>query len=110
MTIWAKISFEFEGTHRWKKAPAKVNFLKYPHRHIFKCIVWIEQQPEKDRDVEYIQVKEILNKMSGAFHKNIDESCETMALNILGFLSNQFPNRKYKIEVTEDGENGAFIE
>jgi len=37
-------------------------------------------------------------------------SCEMMSNFLHGLISEKFPNRDIKIEVSEDGENGALYE
>lgn len=112
-TVWASVSFEFENTHRWHTIPNThpKQFLKNPHRHIFKCNVWIEQYHE-DRDIEYLEAKDLLKRM---FFDNSprtkDKSCEMIARDIYSFLRKTYGwERRYKVTVTEDGENGALIE
>ena len=109
MSIWAIVSFEFEGFHKWDSAPIEVSFLRNLHRHMFKCKVFIEQK-HNERDVEYIQVKKALNSFSSSFIEKETDSCETIAYNIKNWLDINFPERRNKVEVTEDGENGAFID
>jgi len=42
-TIWAKITTQFEGIHKYPNAPDEMAFLRFDHRHIFHVTVWIEQ-------------------------------------------------------------------
>ena len=106
--IWAKVSFQFEGIHRWDDAKGEVEFLKNPHRHMFYVVVWVEQK-HNDRDVEYIALKRFLSdKMSGI--KDLGtRSCEQIAEEIINILGSKFGGR-FKVEVSEDGENGCLIE
>ena len=112
MTRWAKISYRFEGFHHYPNAPAKVHFLSYPHRHIFHVTVWVEQFHD-ERDVEYIQFKwevgEVVSDIQGNQHVE-SWSCETWASAIGGALGARYPDRRLRIEVLEDGENGALVE
>lgn len=102
--LWLIVRFEFEGIHNWKEAPDEVSFLRNPHRHIFKCEVWIEQF-HNDRELEYFIVKRKLQSKS--YLKEIGNSCEMIAERI----SEEIPQgRKYKIFVFEDGENGTCLE
>lgn len=112
--MWAWVTFEFEGWHAWKDAPGDVAFLRHQHRHIFKCRVWVEQR-HNDRDVEYIQLKWLCE---GYVAETIREtkdrgevgSCEMIAENILARVKDEYPDRKLKVEVSEDGENGCLTE
>lgn len=109
MRYWAMVSFEFEGYHRWDEAPEEVWFLKTKHRHLFKCRAWVEQE-HTERDVEYIILKrKLLQKMLQVTDYS-DWSCEKIAQRIVHYLGIEYPGRKVKVEVTEDGENGAIVE
>ena len=107
--IWAIIKFNFVGQHCWKSAPEEVDFLRNPHRHVFYCEVYVEQKPGIDREVEYLQLKERLQEQI-IFHPYITDSCEDIALNIQKFISEILPERKTRIYVYEDNENGCLIE
>jgi len=106
--IWAVVKFKFEGFHRWKKAPEFCKFLRNKHRHIFHCKVWVEVN-HVERDIEFITFKNELKKMKNDFHK-INDSCETMAIRIQKYVQKNYPDRQVKVEVFEDGENGAVVE
>ena len=56
-TIW--VTFQKEGIHKYPDAPKEVEFLKYPHRHIFKFKVAIEVF-HGDRDIEFFIFKRCL--------------------------------------------------
>jgi hypothetical protein len=110
--LWAKVTFQFENTHAWKTIPKNhpESYLKYPHRHIFKCTAWVLQFHD-DRDVEFLKLKhELMEKFPDYDAYTQNQSCEMIADKIRHFLSNKFPNRKIRVEVSEDGENGAYIE
>ena len=47
--------------------------------------------------------------MKNDFHK-INDSCETMAIRIQKYVQKNYPDRQVKVEVFEDGENGAVVE
>lgn len=115
-TIWAKITTRFEALHMWPESPREVYFLKFPHRHMFHVTVWVEQFHE-ERDVEYILFKrwldgKILNLIADPAAV-MTWSCETWARNIMLSIEGRAEtgvNRRIKVEVTEDGENGALVE
>ena len=50
------VTFQKEGIHKYPDAPAGVEFLKYPHRHMFHFRVEIEVFHD-DRDIEFILFK-----------------------------------------------------
>lgn len=115
--IWAIITFQFTGYHHWVDAPEECKFLRNLHRHMFHVEVWVSQEPEIDRDVEYITFKNWLTNslswstVAGKFGIEETDSCETMALKIQKFVKERYcPKRIVKVGVFEDAENGAFVE
>jgi hypothetical protein len=116
--IWVK--FQKEGIHKYPAAledPAlatgdeyDVSFLGYPHRHIFHFQVWIEVV-HNDRDIEFIQFKRWLENLykAGTLQLNY-KSCEMIAEDMFREIAVEFPNREVWIEVSEDDENGCFIQ
>ena len=111
--VWAIIKTQFEGYHCWEDAPKEVDFLRYPHRHLFYVELWIEQR-HTERDIEYILEKRKLNKF---IEKNLCPkwsyltfSCEFIANVIKEKWIKIYPNRKIKVSVFEDNENGALVE
>ena len=115
--IW--VTFRKEGIHRYPAAAVRedlnttdeydVNFLSYPHRHIFHFRVWLSVT-HNDRDVEFIQFKRWLENL---YKDNIldlnFQSCEMMSDDLYSEISQKYPGREVWIEVSEDGENGSFI-
>lgn len=115
--IW--VTFQREGIHRYPAAETDptlatgdwddVSFLAVPHRHIFHFKVWIEVN-HNDRDIEFIQFKRWLERLYSNQVLQLDyKSCEMMSEDLYEQISKQYPNREVWIEVSEDGENGAFI-
>jgi hypothetical protein len=112
--IW--VTWQREGIHKYPAALtdpalADVQFLGYPHRHIFHFRVWIDVF-HNDRDLEFIQFKrwcESLyyddNSVLSLDHK----SCEMIADDLYIQIAQRYPGRVVHIEVAEDGENGALI-
>jgi hypothetical protein len=101
------ITTEFVGLHKWDNAPEKVSFLRNLHRHIFKVKVWFKVN-HNNRDLEFFLMKEkIENRLEQTLkainYENIG-SCETLCENI-----STFDNKITKVEVSEDGENGAIL-
>jgi len=119
-TRWIWVTFQKEGIHKYPAAlddPAlatgdeyDVSFLGYPHRHIFHFRVAITVT-HNDRDIEFIQFKRWLEKLYAEQTLVLDyKSCEMMSDDLFDKISEKFPGRSVKIEVSEDGENGALIE
>jgi hypothetical protein len=112
--IW--ITWQKEGIHKYPAALtdpalADVQFLGYPHRHIFHFRVWIDVF-HNDRDLEFIQFKrwcESLYSGHGAVLSLDHKSCEMMADDLYIQIASRYPGRVVHIEVSEDGENGALI-
>jgi hypothetical protein len=106
---WARITTSFEGFHRYAAAPEDVAFLRALHRHVFVVTVWIEQFND-ERDVEFIRFKRWLNLQLAKADFAEDASCEHMARWIGVTVLRAYPGRRLRIEVAEDGENGALVE
>jgi hypothetical protein len=112
--IW--ITWQKEGIHKYPAALtdpalADVQFLGYPHRHMFHFRVWIDVF-HNDRDLEFIQFKrwcESLYHGQGAVLSLDHKSCEMMADDLYIQIAGRYPGRRVHIEVSEDGENGALI-
>lgn len=112
--IW--ITWQKEGIHKYPAALtdpnlADVQFLGYPHRHMFHFRVWIDVF-HNDRDLEFIQFKrwcESLYSGHGAVLSLDHKSCEMMADDLYIQIASRYPGRRVHIEVSEDGENGALI-
>ena len=119
-TKWIWVTFQKEGIHKYPAAlddpklatgdEYDVSFLGYPHRHIFHFKVSIEVFHD-DRDIEFIQFKRWLEKLYNEGTVQLDyKSCEMMADELYDHISNKYPSRSVKINVSEDGENGCDIE
>jgi len=85
---------------------------------MFHVEVWIEQK-HNERDIEYLTFKDWLtNPVQDIVYTSIqdrfgiteEDSCETMAEKIRKFIVESYPDRKVKVFVFEDGENGACVE
>jgi hypothetical protein len=101
------VTFQKEGIHHYPDAPEGVEFLRHPHRHMFHFRVEIEVFHD-DRDIEFILFKRELEGRFGDGTLEIDhKSCEMLADDLAEYIQDQYPDRELKIEVSEDGENGA---
>ena len=123
--IW--VTFQREGIHCYPEAATDpllatgdeydVSFLGYPHRHIFHFRVSIDVF-HSDRDIEFIQFKRWLENLysgTGPYNENQvlelnNKSCEMIADDLYLKIAERYQNRAVQIEVSEDGENGCYIE
>jgi len=102
------VTFQKEGVHRYPDAPEGVEFLRNLHRHMFHFRVEIEVFHD-DRDIEFILFK---RELEGLYAEDgvleLDYcSCEMLADALAGYIQQQYPDRDLKVEISEDGENGA---
>jgi len=112
--IW--ITWQREGIHKYPAALtdpalADVEFLGYPHRHIFHFRVWIDVF-HNDRDLEFIQFKRWCESLYSSDNSVLSldhKSCEMIADDLYIQIAQRYPGRVVHIEVSEDGENGALI-
>lgn len=97
---------QFAAEHRWLQAPPEVKFLCFPHRHLFHVRVeW--RVSHGDRQMEFLRMKGILARVCTDLSSDpsaLEWSCEHYAEKIAAHLHAD------KVEVSEDGENGAVWE
>ena len=106
--IW--VTFQKEGIHKYPDAPDEVDFLRYPHRHIFHFKVQIEVFND-DRDIEFFIFKRWLESLYADDTLQLDyKSCEMMADDLAKQIKDKYPGRQLSIDVSEDGENGCHVE
>ena len=117
---WIWVTFQKEGIHKYPAAledPSlatgdeyDVSFLGYPHRHKFHFRVAISVL-HNDRDIEFIQFQRWLENLYKDDILQLDyKSCEMMSDDLFDQIVTKYPGRDIKIEISEDGENGALIE
>jgi len=108
---YIKISFQKEGIHKYpgaKDLPG-VEFLQYPHRHMFHFYVTL-QVGHLDRDVEFILFKRELESLYSNDTLQLDyKSCEMIGNELLDYIEKNYPDRGAKVEVYEDNENGGIV-
>ena len=100
------VTFQFEGFHCWPNAPEQHAYLRARHRHIFHVRAFAEVT-HHDRDIEFIAFKREMEQHVLSIkddNKVQSWSCEMWA----SYLSNTFGC--YRVEVSEDNENGAIYE
>jgi hypothetical protein len=111
--VW--VTFQREGIHCFPAAAtdpklADVAFLASPHRHIFHFRVAIDVFHD-DRELEFIQFKRWLEALYVNTVLQLDyKSCEMIADDLYTQIAAKYPNRDVHIEVSEDGENGCYVE
>jgi len=102
------VTWQKEGIHQYPGAPEGVEFLAYPHRHIFHFKVEIDVFHD-DREIEFILFK---REMEDLYYKGTmqadHKSCEMMADELSEYIYTKYPGRTFVITVSEDGENGAI--
>lgn len=106
---WVWCSFDFEGWHHWAGAEGEVEYLKHNHRHLFKGKVWVEVN-HNDRDIEFITLKHQCLEVINELDRGHLGSCEMTAEYLIGRLTEMYPKRKIRCEISEDGENGCIID
>ena len=109
------VTAQFVGFHCWSDAPAKVDFLRHLHRHVFHVKLWLNVTHD-DRQLEFFLVKEQLEiairSLQGTLTLEPRLSCEMMGLTLARSMYEQNPamgEAIVQIEVNEDGENGAIL-
>ena len=111
--IW--VTFQREGIHCFPAAAtdpklADVAFLAHPHRHMFHFRISIDVFHD-DRELEFIQFKRWLESLYVNTVLQLDyKSCEMIADDLYTQIAAKYPNRDVWIEVSEDGENGCYVE
>jgi len=104
------VQFTKEGIHRYPDAPAGVEFLQHPHRHIFHFRVTVSVT-HNDRDIEFILFKRELEGLYSGGTMEVDyKSCEMLCEELISYIADKYPNRMISVEVSEDGENGAILD
>jgi hypothetical protein len=118
--IW--VTFQKEGIHCYPAAATDpnlatgdqydVSFLANPHRHIFHFRVSISVT-HNDRDIEFIQFKRWLENLYSGSQSVLQldyKSCEMIADDLYEKINARHPGRAVTIEVSEDNENGCYVQ
>lgn len=102
------VQSQFIAYHCWVNAPESEGFLQAWHRHIFKVRIDLVVTTD-DRDLEFFHVQKSLNWVLQQWQEQkVNKSCEMFCDNILAALQSEYPSL-FRVEVSEDGENGAVI-
>ena len=105
------VTLQIEGIHNWPDCNIEeVQFLKYPHRHLFGIKAY-KEVGHSNRDIEFIELKhsiqEYLRKKYWNKEKRIyllgAKSCEMLAIELIQEFD------LIKCEVNEDNENGSIV-
>lgn len=107
MKTYIEVNLSHEALHNWPDAKEKlpdVDFLSYPHRHVF-AIQLIKEVSHDDRDVEIIMFKrQVEAYLTATWGKNFgSQSCEMIAAKLLAEFDCD------QVRVLEDNENGAVV-
>lgn len=120
------VQLQVDGQHRFPDAPAEVEFLSYPHRHMFHVRVEVEVF-HNNRDIEIIMLKHAIQQYFQETYPKLHNrsrtydmgtsSCESMAEELIYFLHGYYRDdsnehgisRAMSVQILEDGENGAII-
>lgn len=111
--IWVK--FQKEGIHCYPAAAnepelEEVYFLSFPHRHMFHFKIRI-QVFHNDRDIEFILFKRWAESLYSNGTLELDhKSCEMISDALYAKINERYPGRNVFIDVSEDDENGSYIE
>jgi len=120
--IFITVKTQFEGIHYYPDAPEEVEYLKNPHRHIFRVEAEIEVFHD-DRELEFIMVQHRMNEFFEIHGELKSMSCEMIAKELQDHLKKLYPiteemelkrrynklSRKVNVRVSEDGENGVYV-
>lgn len=101
----------FIGLHCWPDATGDVAYLANSHRHVFHVRVDLAVFHD-DRDLEFIGVKDSLDSWLALQPFDLGTtSCEMLCVRIRERIENVYGvGRVTRVEVSEDGENGAVLE
>ncbi|WP_456684416.1 VUT family protein [Bradyrhizobium sp. P5_C11_2] len=98
------VRFARIGFHRWPDAPPHRSYLSERHRHTFRFKVSLEVR-HRDREVEFHDLSDWLQSLYGPGPLEFgDQSCETIGHDLYRHISQRYPGRSVRIEVSEDGE------
>lgn len=107
-SIWVTAAVDM--IHHYPLAPAPVDFLMHPHRHLFKFKVWIEVKHD-DREIEFLMFKQLVEGCLSVIKQRYNKSslsCEMISDELYRLITKTYDDRTISIEVSEDGENGSY--
>lgn len=103
-TIWTTV--RLEGLHHWPKAPGRLDYLRFPHRHLFH----VRAETTVKHDKREVSFEDLRDALLGAWpgRELGERSCETIARELAEALARRF-GRSVAVTVSEDGESGARV-
>lgn len=102
-------TFQQEGFHSYEEANESHSYLRDRHRHVFHFKVSVSVR-HNNRDIEFIELKETLQKHFAEPMFINDQSCEQLAERAIEFVNTVYNEPDLiEVEVSEDGENGAIV-
>ena len=112
--------FDIESLHNWSTIPdtlGEVLYLKSLHRHHNTIKVYV-QITDSDREIEFIKLGHTLREyLNGKYYDDVykclnlgSRSMEMMAEELLRYCREQLKINAYKVQVDEDGRDGAIVE
>lgn len=104
------IRFTMPGFHCYPDAPEPVSFLRDRHRHLFHFHLHFRVSHD-NRELEYfLQTEKVKRLLRNTFGEPCEfETCSCEA--IARWLLVQYElDGCFKVEVSEDGENGSVVE
>jgi len=107
--IWASVKFQRPMLHCWPDAPPRVSYLANDHRHLFHFEVDVQQFGD-DRDIEYLMFSEDVQLWFDSKIWDRRTSCEMFAIAIKRYVESTYPDRRVRVRVFEDGENGCALD
>lgn len=106
MKTFVKVRVEFEGVHRYPKAPKEVAHLRNDHRHTFIVTAQVQVR-DSDREIEFYMLRDYLKSTLQDGHLDY-LSCEMINEQVMEKLQWQYGvNREYIVETSEDGIRSA---
>jgi hypothetical protein len=113
-------TFQKEGYHRFPGADVDPNYatgdeydvshLALRHMHYFNFKVWV-QVTHQNRQIEFIQLRRWIERLYSTGSLELDyKSCEMLCDDLYEKLSERYPGMEIRIDVSEEGINGAYTE
>lgn len=97
----------FDFIHRYRDAPAEVQYLRNLHRHMLNIEVTVEVF-HTDREIEFYMMKDKIDKAVKNHQFDDNASCETVAVFLMDVITSSYgSNRFRKIKVQEDNNGYA---
>jgi len=113
-------TFQKEGYHYFPGADINptyatgdeydVGHLGLRHMHYFNFKVWV-QVTHSNREIEFIQLRRWIENLYKTNSLEMDhQSCEMLAEALFTKLSARYPGMEIRIDISEEGINGAYVE